>query len=715
MEFARASTTKTPPQMDVQITTTNGEIHAELAKDEDSSGHVPAGPPVSEGPEMSWMLAAVRAGNPILQHARFKNRMLACLQPTVVSPSNLAASYSSAAVPSAATRGRGLFSILVPGAVALPASNGQIVGRDTVDGSTYDYVIVGGGLSGLVVANRLSENPKNTVLVIEYGYIDNGPKTLIPYFANTINAADLWPGLTSAPDPGLNNLTFSVSVGAVVGGGSVVNGMEYDRGASADYDSWELLGNPGWGWSDLLPYFKKSTTFTPPSAAATEEFGITYDASAYGNGPIQATIANFQYPDLNSIWNAWRHDGVPLPKEGSVGDAVGAFWTPSTLDAKSSTRSHARTAYYDPVANRSNLHLITGQQANQILFKNLAATGVTFVSRANGSVSTVSARKEVILAAGAIHTPQLLQLSGIGPKAVLKAAGVKVKKDLAAVGANFQDHPAAFMSYTLSNTTFPNPLSLTLNATYNATSYQQYVDMKTGPYTAARGNSAAFLSLPQLTSKYISIIVSLLTQNPLAYLPSIYTDSGLLKGFLAQRAILATQFATNNAAVSEFPFNGGGRATAALQKPLSRGTITLNATNPSGAPVIQYNAFQNPVDKAVLLAMVRHARAFWALPQLAKFSPVEAGPGAQYQTDDAIFDALVTGGLLQPTFAHPSGSCAMMPQVLGGCVGADLTVYGTTGLSVVDASIIPLIPAAHLQATMYAVAEKAADLIKARA
>ncbi|KAF2494992.1 choline dehydrogenase [Lophium mytilinum] len=609
-----------------------------------------------------------------------------------------------------------LFSILVPGAIALPTSNGQIVGRDTVDGSTYDYVIVGGGLSGLVVANRLSENPKNTVLVIEYGYIDNGPKTLIPYFANSINAADLWPGLTSAPVPGLNDLTFSVSIGAVVGGGSVVNGMEYDRGASADYDSWELLGNPGWGWSDLLPYFKKSTNFTPPSAAATKEFGITWDASAYGtNGPLKTTIANFQYPDLNTIWDAWRHDGVPLPREGSSGDAVGAFWTPSTLDASSSTRSHARTAYYDPVASRPNLHLITGQQANEILFKNSLATGVSFVSRADGTISTVSARKEVILAAGAIHTPQLLQLSGIGPKAVLQAAGIKVRQDLPAVGANFQDHPAAFMSYTLSNTTFPNPNSLALNATYNATSYQQYVDTRTGPYAAARGNSAAFLSLPQVTSKYISIVISLLTQNPLSYLPSIYTDNSLLKGFLAQRAVLATQFSTNSAAVSEFPFNGGGRATAALQKPLSRGTITLNATNPSGAPVIAYNAFQNPVDRAVLLAMVRHARDFWALPQLAKFSPVEAGPGAQYQTDDEIFNALVAGGLLTPSFAHPSGTCALMPQGLGGCVAPDLRVYGTRGLSVVDASVMPLIPAAHLQATAYAVAEKAADLIKARA
>lgn len=524
--------------------------------------------------------------------------------------------------------------------------------------------------------------------------------------------------ITSAPNANIGGQTKPVWVGNVVGGGSVVNGMAFDRASAADYDAWEQLGNSGWGWNSLLPYFKKSTTFTPPSDADVKAWGITYDASYYGtNGPIQASFPNFEYPDIATIWAAYKAQGVPLPKEHASGIAVGAYWIPTALQPKTQTRSDARHGYYDSVKSRSNLILAQGKTVNEILFDQglltgYKAKGVQYVSRSDNSVKQVYASREVIMAAGSVFTPQLLQLSGLGPKDVLTAAGVRVKKDMPAVGANMQDHPNANMQFDLKNLATPNPLS-GLDPSFNASSWAQYESNRTGPITQAHGSSLAFLSLQTVTDKYASIVSSIASQNARSYLPSVYADSKLLAGFTKQRSIIANLHSRADAAVAEFPMVAFGLAIGALQRPLSRGTITLNPANKYGAPVVQWNTFQNPVDRQIMVSMVRWLRAHWARPELAKFSPVEIVPGTG-ETDDEIIDALVRTKALEASFAHMSGSCAMMPESLGGVVGADLLVYGVKQLSIVDGSIIPLVPATHLQATMYAVAEKAADLIKAR-
>lgn len=268
----------------------------------------------------------------------------------------------------------------------------------------------------------------------------------------------------------------------------------------------------------------------------------------------------------------------------------------------------------------------------------------------------------------------------------------------------------------MTNNTTPNTLSLATNATYNASAYAQYLSTRTGPYTQAHGNSVSFLSLPEITNTSALIARTLLSQNASAYLPQTYTrNPALLAGYLAQRTILASRYTTSNSSIYEFPFNGGGSTVNALQKPASRGTITLNSTNPSGPPIVDYNALTNPVDGAIVAAMIKYTRVFFSTAAMSVFAPVEVAPGAAAQTDAQILAALKAEGLLQPSFAHPCASCAMLPRELGGCVDPELLVYGTKGLSVVDASIIPLIVGAHLQETMYAVAEKAADLIKARA
>jgi choline dehydrogenase-like flavoprotein len=203
-------------------------------------------------------------------------------------------------------------------------------------------------------------------------------------------------------------------------------------------------------------------------------------------------------------------------------------------------------------------------------------------------------------------------------------------------------------------------------------------------------------------------------QNATAYLPARYSQNeALLNGYLAQRKILVDHYLSDDAAVGEYPIQPWGRATTAIQKPLSRGTLVLNATDPGAVPIVVRNAFQNPVDKMVLGELVRWNREHWTRAlQLQRYAPVETVPGAQYQTDQEIFDGSIKAAALDPTYAHSSGGCALMPEDMGGCVDGQLRVYGVEKLRVVDASIIPLIPAAHLRATMYAVAEKAADIIK---
>jgi choline dehydrogenase-like flavoprotein len=509
-------------------------------------------------------------------------------------------------------------------------------------------------------------------------------------------------------------------VAKVLGGGSVINGMVYDRGSAADYDAWEALGNNGWGWKGMEPYFKKGTTFQPPSEKTVEAFNITWDPNTYGKGPLTVSITDNQYDDIKDYWAAWKASGVHVPVDGNNGEAYGPSWYANTMDATTGRRAHARYAYIDPITSRTNLKIITKTTAQKIVFddkkKPLMARGVEITDDVTGKTSTVYAKKEVVLAAGAIQTPKLLQLSGIGPKSVLEAAGVKVRVELDAVGSNFQDHPYATVVFNTTTNTFPNQNSLNTNATFNASAWEQYVQHKTGPYTYARGNALAFISLPDMTNDTNAVVGSLNSQKAETYLPAVYKgNKKLLKGFALQRDAIASIFKRRDAAVTEFPVPADGTyGLVGVEKPLSRGTVYLNASNPTGPPEVTHNAFVNPIDRTIMAIGLRFFRSVWARPELKRFQISETVPGAQYTTDEAIYNALLAQAQLSPTLAHPSGSCPMMPEHAGGCVNDKLMVYGTQHLSIIDASIIPIIPSCHLQATMYGIGEKAADILKAR-
>lgn len=397
---------------------------------------------------------------------------------------------------------------------------------------------------------------------------------------------------------------------------------------------------------------------------------------------------------------------------------------PADMENKNYTRSSALYAYYDKVSYRKNLELLHLHQVQEILFsdEDMTATGVRVLDRTTNQTMTFSARKEVILAAGAVFTPQLLQISGIGPKSVLEAAGVATKLDFPAVGSNFQDHPVFYLNWNITYTSFPNPSTLSTNATFYAEAVRKYYDEHTGPLTL-NGNYMTVLSpdLLESVTDMQGLISELAAQEEGAYLPAIYnTSASLTAGYEAQRSILLSQLRNNSIGIIEFPIGGVGSIADALQKPLSRGTVHLNATYPAGPPVVAYNALNNPFDQSVLFAGVEYARKMMAANALATLQPVELLPGPQAQDLAAVIDVLVNtigpyGSSVSPSFAHPASSCPMMPQELGGVVDSELRVYGTKGLRIVDASILPMIPGAHLQATMYAVAEKAADVIKSTA
>ncbi|ORY61557.1 choline dehydrogenase [Pseudomassariella vexata] len=587
----------------------------------------------------------------------------------------------------------------------------------------WDYVIVGGGLTGLVAATRLSENPKVSVLVLEYGPIDRSNVTQIPYYGTTLNTADMR-NITSALEPRLGNQTFAVRVGAVAGGGSQVNGMQWDLASEADYDSWELLGNPGWGWKGLHPYIKKSAKFGVPTPEIEAVYNYSYDASAYGAKALaQASFPDFQYPDMYNFIDGLDELGVPFIKEHALGNAVGHFWSPSAINAESKTRSSSLYAYYDTVSHRANLKLLSMHQAVEILFANtkntnttdLIASGVKVLDRSTDKTVKFYAKKEVVLAAGAVFTPQLLQLSGIGPKSVLEAAGVETKLDFPAVGSNFQDHAVAFPMWTLNNT-FPTPSELSTNATFWDEAYRLYHEELTGPLTKAQASYIAFPSLSTVTDEAETLLTSLEAQESDGYLPEIYSTSPeLVAGFTAQRDSLVSHMRSGSIAVVEVPISGAGSSPSALQKPLSRGTIHLNASNPLGVPVVFYNSLSNPFDRSSMYHFIQFTRKLFASDAVAPLNPVEVLPGTQYTTEDDVIEAMIASGWLIPSFSHPSCSCPMMPKEKGGCVDSELKVYGTKKLSIIDASILPIIPAAHLQATMYAVAEKASDIIHSRA
>ncbi|KAI5807816.1 hypothetical protein DFH27DRAFT_510405 [Peziza echinospora] len=568
---------------------------------------------------------------------------------------------------------------------AHPAKYAKVLKREEAPKESYDYVIIGGGTSGLTVGDRLTEDGKYTVLVIEVGVLGGGGG-MDPSRMYNIN---------SVAQKELNNRAFSVGIGKVVGGSSAVNGMVFQRGAAEEYDIWGQLGggNSTWNWDGILPYFKKGIHFTPPDANFAQQMNVTYDLAYWGQeSKIYATFGQSGSGQQKFIYQAYAKFGVDVPKDGN-GGKNGVTWFTTSMDPTATSRSYARTGHWDNI-NRANYELLTGSKVNKILFEGETAIGVQYVpASGSGAAVTVKANKEVILAAGAIHTPQVLQLSGIGPSALLKQANIPVLVDLPGVGYNFQDH-----SY------LPN-----VGYSWGKTpSYPQVSVPNKGLFAP---NLGIFIGLPVIApDAYEAIATKYESQDPAQYLPTSAAPE-VIEGYKQQQKVWGKAMRSKGVTYMNMMIMGPGGSPQNL-KPTSRGTVLINPSNPQAEPIVDYRAMSNPIDMQITVEIIKFMRRFHTTGSLAEFSAKETSPGANVATDDQI--ATWIRGQITPSVFHPVGTAAKMPREWGGVVSEDLLVWGVKNLSIIDASIMPTTVGATTSMTVYAMAEKAADIIKSR-
>ncbi|KAL1840408.1 hypothetical protein VTJ49DRAFT_482 [Mycothermus thermophilus] len=606
---------------------------------------------------------------------------------------------------------------------------------------SYDFVIVGGGTAGLTVANRLSAAfPSKNVLVIEYGDINFAPAVFDPPINWNDPAPEEAPrwSFMALPSPDMGNLQAFVMAGQTVGGSSAINGQFFDRGAKQDYDAWHDLGGLEavlspikWNWNGIFPYFKKSVTFTEPSPSVASQYGYTWSTSAFGGtGPIWSTYATFQWADQNILTQAFRDLGVQDAQECAGGNKEGICWVPASQHPITGQRSHAGLGHYADVQPRANYDLLVKHQVVKVVYGpgGPLASGTPKVEVRNledDSRFNVTVNGEVILSAGALHTPTILQRSGIGPASFLINRGIPVVVDLPGVGSNLQDHsgPPVTWNYTTEYApgVWPLPSEMRNNATFKADATAAYAATPAdGPYTLAMGNSAIYVSLPHLSSQAAASHIArkirkqVLDGTAKSFLPAdLRSSPTVVAGYKAQLLVLAKLHEDPSSPSLETPWaTSEGPVTAwnFLLHPLSRGTVRLDPSDLLAPPVLDYRAGANPVEMDLHRAHVRFLRKVVTTPTMQQFGAVELGPGEEVAEDDeALAEYVKSQSLL--SFMHPCCTAAMMPRLLGGVVGNDLKVHGTRRLRVVDASIMPLVPAAHTSATVYAIGEKAAEII----
>ncbi|KAH8898109.1 alcohol oxidase [Thozetella sp. PMI_491] len=603
--------------------------------------------------------------------------------------------------------------------------------------SEYDFIIAGAGTAGLTVGDRLSERGVYSVLVVEYGYYDlsnsitavAGPPARRSAGPEFYTAATRFYNITSEPIPELNNRTMNVAAGCVIGGDSAVNGMFFGRGSAEDYDAWvwstgrarQAEYEKEWGWKNLLPWFKKSVVFHPPTPEVAAQYEMTYDVEAAygGTTPIHASYPPFQWPAQKIIWDAWKTmPGITFPVEGASGNATGVFYTPNSIDPANRTRSYSRTGHYDNpggAATRANFHILPAHRVLQVLFDRPSpkraweAQGVVVVPRDGPLPSTprsIRAKMEVILSAGAVHTPQILQRSGIGPRDTLENAGVHVKIELPGVGYNLQDHAWFMLTFNYRNPVVPNATTLAMDPAFQAKALVLWDANQTGPYTS-NVNSGAWVPLSVMSERAATIRASIRSQDPAAHLP-VGVHPTVVAGYVEQTKARLQQLESLGSAVFELLFTGGAYVTPIFLKPFSRGTILIrpddDGVDISGRgdkePIVNYRTLSNPVDLAIMTELIRFERKFYG----SEGCPEWIQPALN--ASDAELEAFIRRNTTSSN-GHLSGTAALAPLELGGVVGSDLAVYGTLKLSIADNSIITLIPGAHTSSTAYAIGEKA--------
>ena len=530
----------------------------------------------------------------------------------------------------------------------------------------YDYVIVGGGSAGCVLANRLSADPSVTVLLLEAGGSDRHPFFALPAgFAKMTKGIGSW-GWHTVPQQHLNNRVLRYTQAKVIGGGSSINAQLYTRGVPADYDEWESrAGATGWSYRDVLPYFKHSEN----NQRYANEF------HGYG-GPLGVSNPISPMPICEAFFQAGQELGIPFNPDFNGASQGGlGYYQLTQLDAR---RSSAATGFVKPVLDRPNLTVQMQARTLRVIVEANRATGVEVVLGGSRDVQVVRAACEVIVSSGAIGTPKLLMQSGIGPAEHLESVGVPVRHGLRGVGGNLQDHLDLFV---IAECTGDHTYDKYNRPHHAAWAGLQYLLLKKGPVASSLFETGGFWYADREAAEP-------------ARSPDIQFHLGLGSGIEAGMAKLR---------------NAGVTLNTAYLRPRSRGTVRLAHADPASAPLIDPNYWSDPHDKAMALKGLRLAREILRAPALRRYVQSEVLPGSRLETDQELFEYACANA---KTDHHPVGTCRMgQENDPDSVVTPDLRLIGLQGLRVVDASVMPFVPSCNTNAPTIMVAEKAADMI----
>lgn len=615
-------------------------------------------------------------------------------------------------------------------AAAIPASSSLIQRAAATDATSFsaqsfDYIVVGAGTAGLAVASKLAADGTTKVGIIEAGeYLPNDPLIDVPknFGLNNGNPKYDW-RFNTTPQVQLGNRTVPHPRGKVVGGSTALNYLVFNRGAKVEYDAWAEIGNDGWDWAGVLPSFRSSYNYT--ALTEGQEVGSGFNASSENSqdvgsgGVIQATY-NTYYTDLNEPYvEAMKSLNISTNNSPDSGNPLGIYNTPTSVDHKTGKRSYA-AAYYAANLDKSNFVVLTGAHATKINFSpdkrdgKVVASGVTF--QINGTSYVVNASKEVILSAGVFQSPQLLELSGIGNATLLQSYGIASVIDLPGVGENLQDHAMSGQLWQV-NPGVETWDQLRINQTFAGEAARQYNTTHDGPLSSTI-STLAFTSFKATTSGNDTAYQDMLTTldtwlNSTTLTPLQKKQYDIQKRWMNEETAPGMEFVM-------VPMGGLTRTrpanetsylvvSAILQHPFSRGSVHITSNDPLQLPAVDPRYLSSPFDTAALVQGVAFANKLVSTAPLSNLITTRIDPATNFTTSQH-FEQYVRASL--QSIKHPVGTCAMAPQNLNGVVDSSLKVWGSANIRVVDASIVPQHIAAHMQSTVYAIGEKAGDIIK---